>query len=112
MSPPAQFTIARDNQDARLAVSLTLVLTAAAYKFSISGMVPSISYLTLADKYVLSCSVIIFLLVLEGAIVGNFAVEYGATNSVVRWMDISGMIITCVLFLWLHLMLLIASDCF
>jgi len=98
-----QFTIARDNQDARLAVSLTLVLTAAAYKFSISGMVPSISYLTLADKYVLSCSVIIFLLVLEGAIVGNFAVEYGATNSVVRWMDISGMIITCVLFLWLHL---------
>lgn len=40
-----QFTITdRTNQDARLAVTLTLVLTAAAYKFSISSMVPSISY--------------------------------------------------------------------
>jgi len=103
-----QFTIDRANQDARLAVSLTLVLTAAAYKFSISSMIPSISYLTLADRYVLFCSVIIFLLVLEGAIVGNFAVESRRVNdgmdaSWVRNLDLLCMAITCLLFLWLHL---------
>jgi len=97
-----QFTIDRSNQDARLAVSLTLVLTAAAYKFSISSMIPSISYLTLADKYVLYCSVIIFLLVLEGAIVGNFAYELGKNEPWVRNVDIACMFITIILFIWLH----------
>ena len=52
----------------RLGVGLTLILTAAAYKFAIATMVPSISYLTLLDKYVLQQAGIIVLITFEHAI--------------------------------------------
>lgn len=54
----------------RMSIALTLVLTAAAYKFAVSSMTPAISYLTLLDKYVVGCFLIIFLVALEGGVVG------------------------------------------
>merc|ERR1719230_2514937 len=65
-----QFAVPPDEQDSRLAVTLTLVLTAAAYKYTVAGMMPSISYLTFMDQYVMACFLIICLLVAEGALVG------------------------------------------
>jgi len=47
----------------RASISLTLLLTAVAYKLVTAGMVPCISYLTLIDKYVSSCIFLMFLLV-------------------------------------------------
>jgi hypothetical protein len=52
----------------RLSISLTLLLTAAAYKFAISTMIPAISYLTMLDRYVLVCTGVIFAIVLESAV--------------------------------------------
>ena len=43
-----------DKSPERIGLALTLVLTAAAYKFAIASMVPTVSYTTLADKYILS----------------------------------------------------------
>jgi len=54
----------------RLSVSLALVLTAAAYKSSIASMVPTISYLTLVDKYVLSQGLLIMLVALQNCLMG------------------------------------------
>ena len=57
--------VERTDVASRLSVSLTLVLTAAAYKFVVASMLPAISYFTLLDYYVLSCSLFLFLVVIE-----------------------------------------------
>jgi len=67
-----QFAVPPAEQDVRLGVTLTLVLTAAAYKYTVSEMMPNISYLTFMDKYVLLCFAIIFILVVEGALIGAY----------------------------------------
>ena len=45
-----------DEAGERLAVTLTSLLTAAAYKVAVINSLPEISYLTVTDKYMLSCS--------------------------------------------------------
>ena len=47
----------------RLAISMTMVLTIAAYKSNISTLMPPISYLTLIDKYVLWCFLMVGVIV-------------------------------------------------
>lgn len=65
-----QFTLpASENAHNRLAITLTLVLTAAAFKQSVSSMLPSISYLTLLDQYVMFSWAIIVLATFEGGLV-------------------------------------------
>ena len=54
----------------RIAVSLTLVLTAAAYKFVILSMVPRVSYLTLIDLYVNEQAIILALVTVENSVIG------------------------------------------
>jgi hypothetical protein len=49
-----QWVIDRSLPQDRLGVTLTLVLTAAAYKLAISAMVPAIAYLTILDKCALA----------------------------------------------------------
>ena len=68
-----QFLVPLEEMESRLSISLTLLLTTAAYKFTISTMVPAISYLTLLDKYVLCSSCFIVLMILESAVVGRIA---------------------------------------
>lgn len=56
--------------DGRLSVTLTLLLTAVAYKLIISDLVPNVAYLTLLDKYVLGCFLFLALLTVEVTFVG------------------------------------------
>merc|ERR1712151_1146994 len=55
----------------RLSLSLTLVLTAAAYKFVVSGMLPAIGYSTMLDTYVTGCSFFLFVIVIENGVMGG-----------------------------------------
>lgn len=52
----------------RLSVTLTLLLTAVAFKFVVSQSLPTISYLTLLDKYVLSGLVFLGCMAIENAV--------------------------------------------
>jgi hypothetical protein len=63
-----QWVVPRTDAVSRLGISLTLVLTAAAYKLAVSTMVPAISYLTLLDKYVVLCWSMIMLAAFEGGL--------------------------------------------
>ena len=51
----------------RLSVTLTLLLTMAAYKFTVADKLPPVSYLTLADIYVLLCFALTVTITLENA---------------------------------------------
>ena len=51
----------------RMALSLTLLLTAVAYKLVTAGMTPEIGYLTFLDQFVLGCCLLILLTVFIGA---------------------------------------------
>ena len=48
------FCLPREDLSDRFFVVLTMVLTTAAYKSAVASMLPTLSYLTLLDKYVLS----------------------------------------------------------
>ena len=52
----------------RLSASLTLVLTAVAYKYVVSQMVPPIGYSTRLDRYVTWCFAFLFLVVVENCL--------------------------------------------
>lgn len=45
-----QFTISPEFVPERLSISLTLVLTVAAYKFAVASLVPALSYMTMLDE--------------------------------------------------------------
>ena len=68
-----QFLVPLDDMETRLAVTLTLLLTAAAYKLAIITMTPDISYLTTLDRYVLVCALFVAAMVFEGAFLGHVA---------------------------------------
>ena len=60
-----QFCVPRDQTPERLGVSLAIVLTAIAHKFSMATLVPSVSYLTFLDRYVLSSMMLIFFITFQ-----------------------------------------------
>ena len=55
----------------QLELSVTILLTAVAFKFVIAAFLPQISYLTLIDKYVLSCTAVIYVTTVLVAIGGG-----------------------------------------
>jgi hypothetical protein len=66
-----QYCILLDGEQAvegRAAISLTILLTGAAYKFAVAGLIPPVSYLTIIDKYQLFNSLLILLMCFEGCI--------------------------------------------
>ncbi len=52
----------------RLAVTLTLLLTSVAMKYVVNSYVPQVAYLTLLDKYVISCMIFQFLIIVQNAV--------------------------------------------
>ena len=64
-----QFTVPREKSDHRLTITLTLVLTAAAFRQSVASLLPKISYLTVLDWYVVSSWALIILGTFEGGLV-------------------------------------------
>jgi hypothetical protein len=63
-----QFEVAKEDVADRASISLTLLLTAVAYKLVTAGMVPAISYLTLLDKFVSANILLMLVFVLESGI--------------------------------------------
>ena len=56
--------------------TLTLVLTAAAYKLATAGMLPTIAYLTLLDYYVLTCSFVMALVTVHTCVTSSHFVHW------------------------------------
>ncbi|XP_071488348.1 cys-loop ligand-gated ion channel-like [Diadema antillarum] len=67
------FAVDREAPEDRLSVTLTLLLTAVAFKFVVSQSLPNTSYQTLLDYYVLWCMVFLCLVVVQNAAVSAFA---------------------------------------
>ena len=80
-----QFAVPRDNQETRLSISLSLLVTTAAYKFSIATMMPSVSYLTFIDKYVMASALLLSILTFEGSICGY--VELQISSGIAELVD-------------------------
>ena len=57
----------------RLSLSSTMMLTSAAYKLVVADRIPEVHYLTLLDKYILGCYLMMALVVVEAAIVAMWA---------------------------------------
>ena len=70
MSTTSLFTFTLDKDDAgdKLAYSSTIFLTKVAFQFALSTMLPSLSYLTILDKYILACMVFSFSVMLQIAL--------------------------------------------
>ena len=66
----------------RLSASLTLVLTAVAYKYVVSQMVPPIGYSTRLDRYVTWCFAFLFLVVVENCLAYYLSPYWG-------WFDLT-----------------------
>ena len=66
------FALPVDDGGSRLSVSLTLVLTTAAYKFVVAQSIPAVSYLTHLDYFVLANSAVVVMLVFQNAIIARF----------------------------------------
>ena len=62
----AVFWIDPEQIGPRISLSLISMLNIIAYNFAISTFIPRISYLTLADKYIMGCLIIVFFALVEG----------------------------------------------
>ena len=83
-----QFQIAAEDVADRLSVSVTLLLTAVAFKLVTSTMTPAVAYLTLLDRYVGVSSIIIFLAVGAAAVAGEIDATFdrdAAWSLLVLW---------------------------
>mmetsp|Transcript_41790 Transcript_41790/g.110622 ORF Transcript_41790/g.110622 Transcript_41790/m.110622 type:complete len:384 (-) Transcript_41790:397-1548(-) len=59
------FMDARDDLSSNIEITLTLILTAVAFRFSISGKLPTVSYMTVLDKYIMASFLFLMLVVIE-----------------------------------------------
>ncbi|XP_072180076.1 cys-loop ligand-gated ion channel-like [Diadema setosum] len=80
----------------RLSVTLTLLLTAVAFKFVVSQSLPNTSYQTLLDYYVLWCMVFLCLVVVQNAAVSAFYDGSSAMIFDIVWMAVLGVAIVIV----------------
>jgi hypothetical protein len=65
------FFISADLVFDRVTVSVTLLLTSAAYKFVISNLIPLVSYLTFLDRYMMSIFILQSLAVFQNSLLGS-----------------------------------------
>lgn len=75
---------ARMDTGDRMAFSVTLLLTAVAYKFAIASTLPQVSYLTLIDAYTLVCFGFLWLNLLESALWPSCGYVVDAASGEVR----------------------------
>jgi len=66
----ASFTLEADLPGDRVQISLTLLLTSVAFKYYVQQFVPTVSYFTLIDKYILYCMVFQFFMTVHNMIGG------------------------------------------
>ncbi|MCB0628453.1 MAG: hypothetical protein R2824_27045 [Saprospiraceae bacterium] len=70
------FWIRPEEISAQLTVSVTAILTLVAFQFSVSQLVPPLSYLTLLDKFSIGADFLVFLAFLE-SLVSSFQAQAG-----------------------------------
>ena len=63
----------------RLEAAFTILLTTVSYKFFIADYLPKVPYLTMLDKYILACLILLVTIVVECTIV-NFAIAEDGTD--------------------------------
>eukprot|EP01106_Pelomyxa_sp_JSP_P013281 TRINITY_DN3922_c0_g1_i3.p1 TRINITY_DN3922_c0_g1~~TRINITY_DN3922_c0_g1_i3.p1 ORF type:complete len:412 (-),score=78.42 TRINITY_DN3922_c0_g1_i3:74-1309(-) len=73
------FSIPPEDEESRLSLNLTLVLTAVAYKYVIAGYLPKTTYLTLLDKYVFVAFIMLVSVTVENALVSSFESPFSNT---------------------------------
>ena len=64
------FAVKTDAVGDRIQITLTLLLTSVAFKYYAQQFVPTVSYLTFLDKYVMTCMVFQFLVAIYNAVSG------------------------------------------
>ena len=64
------FAVKTDAVGDRIQITLTLLLTSVAFKYYAQQYVPTVSYLTFLDKYVMTCMVFQFLVAVHNALSG------------------------------------------
>ncbi|XP_041460398.1 uncharacterized protein LOC121411647 isoform X1 [Lytechinus variegatus] len=69
------YAVGADAPEDRLSVTLTLLLTAVAFKFVVSQSLPNTSYQTLLDYYVLWCMTFLCLVVIQNAVASLFPLD-------------------------------------
>jgi hypothetical protein len=74
------WAIAPEEVGDRISVSLTLVLTAVAYKLTVAQSIPQVAYLTLLDKYVSLCFIFMVVATVENALLPSL-VQHGADRA-------------------------------
>jgi len=79
----ASFTIGADLPGDRVQISLTLLLTSVAFKYYVQQFVPTVSYFTLLDEYILSCMAFQFFMTLHNMIGG--VITDSRTLSTFEW---------------------------
>lgn len=65
-----QFALPRYSTSDRMSMSTSLLLTSVAFKYTISSMLPAISYITILDRVLLACGGVIVLNVIEAGWLG------------------------------------------
>lgn len=69
----AVFWIEPNDAGTQMGVAITAMLTLIAYRFAIDGDVPKLPYLTRLDAFVLMCTVLVFLSMIEVMVTTKFA---------------------------------------
>ena len=64
------FAVKADSPGDRIQITLTLLLTSVAFKYYVHQFVPTVSYLTFLDKYILSGMIFQFFMTLHNAVSG------------------------------------------
>ena len=71
----AVFWIDPSNSGSQISVGYTAILTLVAYRFLIGNMVPSVSYLTRLDRFILGVSVLVFFVLAEAIWTGRLVAK-------------------------------------
>ena len=79
----AVFWIHPSNSGSQISVGYTAILTLVAYRFLIGNMVPSVSYLTRLDRFILGVSILVFFVLAEAIWTGQL-VATGNANAAAR----------------------------
>ena len=79
----AVFWIDASNSGSQISVGYTAILTLVAYRFLIGNMVPTVSYMTRLDRFILGVSILVFFVLAEAIWTGRLAAS-GKLNAAVR----------------------------
>jgi len=80
----AAFSLGTEDLGDRFGIVLTLLLTATAFKFVVSDSLPKVTYMTVLDKYVSVCNMMLILFVLYFSTVPHLDVLHDAFDDVHR----------------------------